>query len=48
MGYLSGGTKATVAMIGEVEDIFVAEALKDDNWRKAMSEEFESLIKMRT
>jgi len=35
-------------MIGEIEDIAVTEALKDDKWRRAMSEEFSSLMKMKT
>lgn len=36
------------AMIGEVEDIPVEKALKDANWHKAMKEEYDSLIKMKT
>lgn len=33
---------------GETSDIPVSEALKDENWKKAMSEEFDSLTKMKT
>ncbi|KAK9744176.1 hypothetical protein QE152_g8038 [Popillia japonica] len=46
--YTFARNNANVAMIGEVEDILVSEALKDRNWRKAMTEEFESLTKMKT
>ncbi|KAK9692912.1 Reverse transcriptase (RNA-dependent DNA polymerase) [Popillia japonica] len=42
MPYLS------TAMIGEVQDIPISKALQDERWSKAMSEEFESLIKMKT
>lgn len=48
MGNIRGGKKANIAMIGEVEDISVSDALKDKNWRKAMTEEFDSLTKMKT
>jgi len=48
LGYFRGENNANVAMIGEVEDISVSDALQDENWRKAMSEEFSSLIKMKT
>ncbi|XP_024872522.1 uncharacterized protein LOC112455059 [Temnothorax curvispinosus] len=48
LGYFRGGNSANVAMIGEVEDISVSDALKDENWRKAMSEELSSLIKIKT
>jgi len=40
--------KTFTAMIGKIEDISVTEALKDDKWRRAMSEEFSSLMKMKT
>lgn len=40
--------ESNVAMIGEVEDIPVSEALKNEKWRKAMTEEFKSLTKMKT
>lgn len=39
---------ANVAMIGEVEDIPVSEALKDEGWKRAMQEEFDSLMQMKT
>lgn len=35
-------------MIGEVEDISLSDALKDKNWRKAITKEFRSLTKMKT
>ncbi|KAK9701251.1 hypothetical protein QE152_g30741 [Popillia japonica] len=38
----------STAMIGEVQDIPISKALQDERWSKAMSEEFESLIKMKT
>lgn len=37
-----------IAMIGEVEDISISDAIKDVNWNNAMNEEFISLIKMKT
>lgn len=40
--------KVDIAMIGEVEYISVSDALKDEIWRKAMTDEFESLVKMKT
>ncbi|XP_076298344.1 uncharacterized protein LOC143217692 [Lasioglossum baleicum] len=43
-----GENHADVAMVGEVEDISTSEALKDKNWREAMSDEFESLTAMKT
>lgn len=39
---------ANIAILGEVENISVTDALKDRKWFKAMSEEFESLTKMNT
>lgn len=48
MGYRREENYANVAMIGEIEDISLSEALNDEKWRKAMNEEFESLIKMKT
>lgn len=48
LGYFRGGDQANTAMIGEVEDISLSDALKDKNWRKAISEEYRSLIKMNT
>lgn len=36
------------ALIGEIENISVSEALENRNWYKAMEEEFDSLIKMKT
>ena len=36
------------AMIGEVSNISVAEALKDENWKNAMKDEHKSLIEMKT
>lgn len=35
-------------VIGEVSDISVAEALKNENWKKAMNDEYKSLIEMQT
>lgn len=44
-----GGRKsAKVAMIGEIEDISVNEALKDEKWRQAMQDEYDSLMEMKT
>lgn len=43
-----GRGNANVAMIGEVENISVSEALKNKKWYKAMTDEFQSLIKMKT
>lgn len=45
--YKPGGDKES-AMIGEVEDIPVQEALKDPEWKAAMQEEYNSLIDMDT
>lgn len=36
------------AMIGEINNISVTEALRDENWKKAMFEEFKSLSDMQT
>lgn len=41
-------SKANFALIGEDEDIPISEALKNDNWHKAMVDEFKSLTKMKT
>lgn len=43
-----GGKSAKVAMIGETEDIPVSEALRDEKWRRAMQEEYDSLMEMKT
>ncbi|CAB3235584.1 unnamed protein product [Arctia plantaginis] len=43
-----GGKSAKVAMIGETEDIPVSEALKDEKWKQAMQEEYDSLMEMKT
>lgn len=43
-----GGKSALTAMIGETEDIPVSEALKDENWRQAMQEEYDSMREMKT
>ena len=40
--------RANVAMIGAVKDVSITETLKDTEWRKAISEELESLAKMKT
>lgn len=37
-----------VAIIGETENISVSEALKDEKWRQAMQEEYDSLMDMKT
>jgi Reverse transcriptase (RNA-dependent DNA polymerase)./Integrase core domain. len=37
-----------IAMIGEVVDIPISKALKDENWLKAINEEYNSLLKMKT
>ena len=36
------------AVIGEVSNISVAEALKDENWKNAMKDKYKSLIEMKT
>lgn len=36
------------AMIGEVQDIPITEALKDEKWVQTITEEFESLMQMKT
>ena len=36
------------ASLGQVEDISIPEALKDQNWREAITKEFDFLIKMDT
>ncbi|KAG5868348.1 hypothetical protein JTB14_036264 [Gonioctena quinquepunctata] len=36
-----------MALIGEIEDIAIREALKDKNWKEAMDDEFYSLTKMK-
>lgn len=43
-----GGKSAKMAMIGETEDIPVSEALKDEKWKQAMQEEYDSLMEMKT
>lgn len=43
-----GGNIAQCALIGEVEEIAAEDALKDPNWKKAMQEEYESLMRMKT
>lgn len=48
MDYMKGGNIAQCAMIGEVQEISTKEALQDPNWRKAMQEEYDSLMKMQT
>lgn len=48
LDFRRGGKSAKVAMIGEAEDISVGEALKDEKWRRAMQEEYDSLIGMKT
>lgn len=47
LGYIRGKENEK-AMIGEIEDIPVREALKDPDWRKAMEEEYDSLVKMQS
>lgn len=48
MNYPCRHNSANVAMIERFEDISVPGALKNEKWRKAMTEEFDSLIKMKT
>lgn len=48
MDYFRRENKANVAMIEEFEDISVSDVLKNENWHKAMSEEFNSLTKMKS
>ena len=44
----SGEDESQFAMIGEIQDVTVNKALKDVGWRKAMQEEYDSLMKMET
>lgn len=36
------------AMISETNDILISDALKDPNWKKAIFDEYDSLVKMKT
>ena len=42
------GWSTNVALIGEIQDITVNEALKDHKWKREMQEEFNSLTQMKT
>lgn len=46
--FLGRGNIAQCALIGEVGEIAVEDALKDPDWRKAMQEEYDSLMRMKT
>lgn len=48
MDLVQHNNNAKFGMIGEIEDISVSNALKDKNWYKAMSDEYKSLIKLKT
>lgn len=39
---------AMIALISEIQDITISEALNDENWRTAINEEFNSLITRKT
>ncbi|KAG5880997.1 hypothetical protein JTB14_027397 [Gonioctena quinquepunctata] len=46
--YSTDDENENMALIGEIEDIAIREALKDKNWKEAMDDEFYSLTKMKT
>lgn len=48
VGSSSGSNCSNMVMIGEVEDIPISIAIRDQNWLNAMTEEFNSLIQMKT
>lgn len=40
--------KGYLAMMGEVMNILISEAMKDENWQQAINEEYNSLMNMKT
>lgn len=47
-GYVRGGNDEELALIGDIEDISVEMALKDENWKRAMQDEYDSLVERQT
>lgn len=48
MWYSRGISQEDTVLLGAAEDITVSEALKDSNWRRAMEEEYKSLVDRKT